>query len=198
MFANVDRRIGERIGCIHKVHTCQIFVRRHDVQSILALNTHEVRQSGTRTNEYSLEAFCLKLVGGDCLADDTVGGEYYAHLLQILYLYVNDAVWQTELWNTIFQHTANLVQCLEYMYLVALLHHVTGKAQSRRTATYYSHLNSVLWCHVGYGDVATLTFKVGSKTLQITDSYSRFVHLQMDTLAFALFLLWANTATYGW
>ena len=88
------------------------------------------------------------------------------------------------------------MQCLEYVYFITHFHHVACKAQSRRTATYNSYFYSVLWCHIRDGDVSALTLKVGCETLQITDSYGRLVHLQMDTLALALFFLRTNATAY--
>ena len=65
------------------------------------------------------------------------------HLAEVLYLDVNNGVRQTELRNTIFEHTANLVQSLEYVNVVALLHHIASERKSCRTRTYYSNLYAV-------------------------------------------------------
>ena len=81
------------------------------------------------------------------------------------------------------------MQRLEDMHLVALLRHVASKAESRGTATNYSHLYAVLRSKVGQSDVAAFALEVGCETLQVADSHSRLVHLQMDTLALALLLL---------
>ena len=51
----------------------------------------------------------------------------YAHLAQVLYLHVNDGIWQTELWYAVFQHTANLMQRLKHIYVITLLHHIASK-----------------------------------------------------------------------
>ena len=55
------------------------------------------------------------------------------HLAEVLNLYVNDSVWQTELWNTILEHTANLVKCLEYINVIALLDHIACERKTCRT-----------------------------------------------------------------
>ena len=130
MFAYIKRCICERVGCIHEVDTSKVFVRRHDVQRILALDIHKVGQTSTRSDEDTLEAFSLELVDSYSLPNYAVGLELNAHLLQVLYLNIHDVIRQTELWNTIFQYAANLVQCLEHMHLVTLLRHVASKAES--------------------------------------------------------------------
>ena len=50
------------------------------------------------------------------------------HLSEVLNLYIDNLVGQTELGDTILQHTTNLVQCLEYVNIVALLNHIASKA----------------------------------------------------------------------
>ena len=49
------------------------------------------------------------------------------HLAEVLYLNVHDSVRQTELWNTIFQHTADFVESLEDINVITLLHHITSE-----------------------------------------------------------------------
>ena len=109
LLTQVDRGVAMRIGCIHQVYTGKIFVRRHDVQGIFSRNVHEVRESGSRTYEESLESLFFQVFYGNGLAYDAVCNELYAHLLKIFNLYIHDSVRQTEFRNTIFQYTANLV-----------------------------------------------------------------------------------------
>ena len=120
-----------------------------------------------------------------------------AHLGQVLNLHVNDGIGQTELGDTIFQHAANLVKRLEHIHVVALLHHVAGEAQSRRTRAHDGNLDAVGGSNLGQGDIATLALEVGGKALQIADGNSLTATLQVNTLALALLLLWANTAANG-
>ena len=135
----------------------------------------------------------LKLFYANGLTDDNVCLEVDTHLGKVLNLYVDNFVWQTEFWNTIFQYAANLVQCLKDVDVVALLYHVASEAQSSRTRTYDSNFDAVGWRNLGQRDVAALALKVGSEALQIADSYGRLVHLQVDTLALTLFFLWTYT-----
>ena len=123
-------RVGCRISRIHEVHTREVFVRRHDVYSILARNVHEVRQAGTRTDKYSLEALLLKFLYRDCLSYDYVSLEMHAHLSEVLDLHIDNTVRKTELRNAILQHTADFVKCLEHINIESLLYHIASETQS--------------------------------------------------------------------
>ena len=130
MLTHVHRCVGIGVGSIHQVDAGEIFVRRHDVDGVLSRDAHEVGKTSTRTHKDTLEPIILQLLNGDGLAHDAVGNEVYAHLLQILYLYINNTVGETELRDTIFQYTTNLMQCLEDMHLIAQLSHIAGETQS--------------------------------------------------------------------
>lgn len=86
------------------------------------------------------------------------------------------------------------MECLEDIDLKAFLHHVTGKAQSRWSTAYDSHLDTIARCYLRQFTVTMLTLIVGSEALEIANGHSGLVHLQMDTLALALLLLWTDTA----
>ena len=72
----------------------------------------------------------LQVFHGECLADDDVGLEVYAHLAQVFYLHVDNLVGQAEFGYAILQHTANLMKGLEDVDVVAQLGHVACKAQT--------------------------------------------------------------------
>ena len=131
----------------------------------------------------------------DGLANNDIGLEVYPHLSQILDFHIYNLVGQTELRDAVLQYATNLVECLEDVNIITFLHHITRERQSGRTRTYNSNLNAVGWCNLRQTDIAALTFVVGSETLQIANGYCWFVHFQVDTLAFALFLLRTNTTT---
>ena len=120
-----------------------------------------------------------------------------AHFGEIVDFNIHDGVGQTEFGDTIFQHAANLVKRLEYIHVVALLDHVAGKAQSRRTRAHYGNLDAVRGSNLGDRHVATLALEVGGKALQIADGNGLTATLQMNTLALALLLLRTNTAADG-
>ena len=117
------------------------------------------------------------------------------HLGEVLDLHVNNLVGQTELGDTIFQHTTDLMEGLKHIHVVTFLHHVTGKRQTGRTRTNDGNLDAIGRGYLRQRDIATLTLEVSSKTLQITDSHGLGVHLQVDTLALTLLLLWTDTTT---
>ena len=123
--------------------------------------------------------------------------ELHAHLAEIVYLNIDNLIGQTEFGNTILQHSANFVKCLEYMYVKAVLGHFASETQTGRTRTDNRYFDAVLRCHIRQCDTIAFTFIIGGETLKITYGHSRFVHLEMDTFAFTLFLLGAYAATYG-
>ena len=186
------------VGCIHEIDACEILVRRHYVQAVLARYAHEVGQSGSRTHEYALEAIGFQVVYGDGLAHYAVCGELHAHLPEVVYLHIYYPVGQSEFWDAVFQHTAYFVQGLEHMHLIASLRHVAGKAQSRWARAYYGYFHAVgrlyLWCHAH----AALTLEVGRETLKVAYGHSFLTHLEVYALTLALLLLRTYTAADRW
>ena len=81
--------------------------------------------------------------------------------------------------------------------IIAPFSHVASERQSSRTTTYYRYSFAISGCTLGQDHHPKLAFVIRSKALQITDSYRLVLHLMVDTLAFALLLLWANTAAYS-
>ena len=186
-----------RIGCVHQVHAGQVLIGWHNVQGILARNIHEVRQTCTRTHEDALETLFVQVLYGNCLTNNAVGNEFYTHFLKILNFYIHDGIRQTELWNTIFQYSANLVKCLEYSYVESLLGHIACETQTGRTRAYYCYLYTIGWFQFWNGNVSALALVVSCKSLKISDCHCRLVHLEVDTFALALFLLWTYTTANG-
>ena len=129
----VERSVGLRVGGIHEVHTRQIFVRRHDVQIVLARNIHEVGQTCATCHEDALKSFILKLLCADGFTNDYVSLEVHTHLLQVVDFNVDNLVGQTEFGNTVLQHTANLVQGFEHVHFIAQLRHIASERKAGRT-----------------------------------------------------------------
>ena len=94
-----------------------------------------------------------------------------AHLREVLYLHVDNLVGQTELRDAVFQHTANLVQGLEDIDIIAFLHHIACKAESGRARANDGDLDAVGWSNLGQRDVAALTLIVSGETLQIANGH---------------------------
>ena len=112
---------------------------------------------------------------------------------KVLDFYIHNLVGQTELGDTVFQYAADFVQCLEYGNIVTIFRHISGERQTGGSRTDYSNLNAVLFFDFRHGDLSAFPLVICGEAFQITDGNRLFVHLQMDTLGFALFFLRAHT-----
>ena len=90
---------------------------------------------------------------------------------------IHDLVGQTEFGNTVFQYTADFVQCFEYGNIVAVFRHIPCKRQAGRTRTDYGNLDAVLFFDFRYGDLSAFTFIICGEAFQIADGNRLFVHL---------------------
>ena len=193
-----NRCIRIRIGCIHEVNTCKILVTWQDIDGVFARNTHEIRQSCTRTNEDSFESLCLQLVDRDGFTNDGIGLEVYTKPTKVIYFNINNLVREAEFRDTILQNATYLMQCFEDIHLISTLHHVSCEAQTRWSWTHNSHLDAVGWCYFRQCNLPTLALIVGCEAFQIADSDSWRLHFKMYTTALTLFLLWTNASANGW
>ena len=73
----------------------------------------------------------------------------HAHAAQVVNLYVDNPVGQPELRYAILQHSANLVESLKHVDIIALLGHVARKAQSGRARSHHGNLHAVGRGHLG-------------------------------------------------
>ena len=137
----------------------------------------------------------MEIVITQRLADNAILLEVDTHLAQTVDLHIDNAVGQTELRNTIFQYTTNLVQGLINSHIVTSFRHVSGKRKSGRTGTDNSYLDAIARSHLRHRDLTTFALVISRKTLQIANGHSRLAHLQMDTLALTLLLLRTDTTT---
>jgi len=128
-----DRRIAIRIGSIHQIDTCQVFVGRHHPDQVLSRNIHKVRKPGAAGSEDSFETIRMQIVITDCLADNTVCHELHTHLAQPFNFYIHNLIRQAEFGNTVFQHTTDFVQSFEHRHVIATLCHITGKRKAGGT-----------------------------------------------------------------
>ena len=101
-FTECNWRIRFRISCIHQIDTRQVFIGRHDIDTVLSWYIHEVRQTGTRTDKYSLESVCFQILNTDSFANNTIFHECNTHLGQVVNFYIYNLIRQTKLRNTIF------------------------------------------------------------------------------------------------
>ena len=116
--------------CTHKVDTSQVFVGRHHADEVFARDVHKARKTCARTNEDAIEAHFVNLVVRDCLANNYIGHEVYAHVAKSIDFGFDNAIGQTEFGNTILEHTANVVECLENGNLIAELCHIGSESQA--------------------------------------------------------------------
>ena len=128
-----QRCVGRRVGSVHEVDAGQVFVAGEDAVEVLSGDIHEARQTGSGTDEDTLEALLFEFFDGDGLADDGVCMELYTEGAQAVDLFVHDSVRQTELGDAVFEHTADLMQRLEDMHFVTVFGGIAGKCQSGRT-----------------------------------------------------------------
>ena len=124
--------------------------------------------------------------------------ELHAKFAKPVNLDVHNSIRQTELRNTVFEHTADFVQRLEDMYFIAVFGSIASESQTCRTGTYHGYLGAVKLSAWLFGSGDTLVRVVGAKTLEITDGHCRVFHLQVNTIRLTLFLLRAYTTAHRW
>jgi len=188
-----QRRVGILAGRIHEVDACQVLVAGENAVEVLAGYVHETRQTGTGADEDGLVAFGLKIIHAEGLTDNRILAELNAHGFEAIYLAIDDGVGQTELRNTIFEYAAYLVESLEDGDAVAVLGHITGESEAGRAGAdhgdaWFSIVQRCLWLF------SIVLGIVGDEALEVTDSHRFAIHLEVDTLCLALFLLRANTS----
>ncbi len=130
-----DRSIVGIIVGFHQITSCQILVRREHLIGILSRDSHEHRKSGSRSDEYGLKPFILhELVDRRGFADHNVCLELYAEFFHLLDLFRNNPLLrETELRNSVYEHTAKLMQCLEYCHIVSHLCKIACAGQTGRS-----------------------------------------------------------------
>ena len=189
-----DRSSGVGIKSLHQVASGQVLVGREDTVGILTGDTHELRQSGTGTDEYSLKTFLIhQLVDGHGFTYHHVSLNMNAERFYILDFFChNTGLGKTELGNTVYQYTACLMQCFENGHIISQLCQISGTGKTSRAGTDHSYLLTVLLC-CGSGLDAILSCPVSHKTLQLTDG-DRISLKATDTFSFTLAFLRAYTA----
>ncbi len=120
------------------------FVRRIDAIKMFAGNAHELRQPRAGADKHRVVAFLVhQFVDGDRASHDYVGLKLHAHGAHVIDLLTDDRLRQAEFWNAIHEHAADLVQRLENVHLVALLHQVPRRRQAGGAAVHDGNLLSV-------------------------------------------------------
>ena len=192
---DINRCIILIIVRTHQVSTGQKLVCRNNAVQVLALDTHKTWKTSSRADKDSRETLLVQQrIDGNSTTYDNIRLKLYAQTTHIVNLTSNNLLLrQTELWNTIHQHSAQLVQSLEYRNLITHLRQVAGTSQARRTATDNSYLLTI---GSNLNTTLTLVLKapIANKTLQLTDSHRLALNTE-DTRALALCLLRTHTTT---
>ena len=178
----------------HQIDAREELVGRVHALQALARNAHEPGQARARTDEHRLVAHFEQLVDGDRLANDHVGLDVDAQLLQAVDLLAHDILGQAEFRHAVHQHTARGGQRLVHRHLIAQLCKVTGRRQPGRAGADDRHPVPVGHGHGGlFG--AVLPMPVGHKPLQTADAHA-FRFDAANTFALALVLLRAHAAAH--
>ena len=191
------RRVVPGLGCAHQVDAREVLVAGHDADEVLARDVHEPRQACARCHEDARKSLLLQVLYGQCLAHDSVGHERHAQFPQTVNLHVHNLVGQTELGDAVFEHAAYLVKRLEDSHFVAVFRHISRESQTGRTGADDGYSLAVLGRCFGRNDLAVLALVVSHETLQIAYSHRLFLHLVVDALGLALFLLRAYATAHG-
>src|SRR5208337_2786898 len=172
------------------------FVSGVDAIEVFAGNAHELRQSSAGADVDGVESlFVHEFIDGDGAADDDIGFEFNAHLAHVVELLANDLLGQAKLGNTVDQHSAQLVKCLEDSHFVTLLNQVPGDGEARRAAADDCYFFSGRR-NVGQNVRAHALLVIGDKALQIANA-ERLHFFRQQTLAFAVILLRADSSGNG-
>ena len=200
LLPGVDRGEIVLAESLHKVVSRQELIGGENPVEILARNAHEFRQTGSRADKHSLEAFLVhQLVDGDRPSDNHIGLYFDSERLDSVDLALEDGVLRKpELRDAIFQHTAGLVEGFEDRDIVAFLGQVGGAGQACRSGTDDGNLRAARgrsgWrldrIGAGRGRV------VGHKPLQFADGHRLTLDTE-DAAALALALLRADTSADG-
>ena len=190
-----DRGDGIVVVGLHQVGAGQELIGGVDALVALAGDVHKVGQTGAGADEHGLIAVLKELVDGQGLADDHVGLDVHAELLEALDLLGNDVLGQTELGNAVDQNAAGGVQGFKDGDLIALLGQIARAGQAGGTGAADGDLVTV-GSGLDGGMVDVGVVPVGHEALQAADGNGLKLHAEV-ALALALGLLRADTAADG-
>ena len=94
----------------HQIDARQHFIGAENSGRGFPQNAHELRQTGSAADKDRLEAFIFQFLHRQGLADNDVGFNHNAQVFQLIELFVNDPLRQTEFRNAIAQDAARLMQ----------------------------------------------------------------------------------------
>src|ERR1035441_1096594 len=164
---------------------------------MFAGNAHKLRQPSAGADKHGIVAFFFhQFVDGDGASHDYVGFKLHAHGAHVIDLLTDDPLWQAEFWNAIHEHATDLVQCLENVHLVPLLHQIPRRRQAGGAAAHDGNFLSRRRRLGQVADVEVALFIVGDEALQVSDA-QRLNLLAHQTAAFAVIFLRTDAAGDG-
>ena len=178
---------------LHKIGTGQKLIGAVDTQKVLSRDVKELRQAGSGADEHCFISFLKELVHGDGLADDGIVYDLDTHLGQVLDLRGDNFLRQTELRNTVDQHTARFVEGFENGHVITHLAKITRTGQTGRAGTDHRDAVAVGLGRSRLGLILLRHVIVRYKAFQTADA-DRLAFQAADALGLALFLLGTHTA----
>src|SRR6185503_9854870 len=114
--------VFQRAVGAHEIDAREEFIRGIDPVQMLSRDPQEAGQTGTCRDKYRIVVFVAhQLIDGDALSDHDVRFELHTHSSQVVDLFANDGFRQTKLRDAVDKDAAQLMQCLENVYAMALL-----------------------------------------------------------------------------
>ena len=178
---------------LHQVDSGQVLVGGVDTHVALARDAHEIGQTGAGGDEHCFKAHVVhNLIDGEDFADDHVGHDFDALLLQDVHLVGDDLFGQTELGDTVHQNAASHMGGFEDGDVVTPRGQVAGTGKAGRAGANNGDFVAVGldFCHFG---LAVGHVPVGDKPLQTTDG-DRLAFDAPDAFALTLGFLRADAA----
>jgi len=181
----------------HQIRAGQELVGGVDAIEVLALDLHEVGQSGAGADENGIEAHIgHQLINCVEFADDITGLDLDAHLLEIIDFGCHNCLGQTKFRDTVSQDTARFMERLEDGDFVAEKGEVGRDGQPGRAGADDGDFLAGRWSQFGNHGSAMFSFPVGHESFKIADG-DRSVFFGENTDLLALFFLRADTAANG-
>ena len=190
-----NRGVGILIKCLHQITSGKILICRENTVGVFSGNTHKLGKPGAGTDKYRAKALLVhKLVNGNSLSHYHIGLNFHTQGFYILnFLCHNRFLGKTEFRNTVYQHTARLMERLKNGHIIAHLCQIAGTGKTCRTGADYSYLLSLFLSRTLRLN-AVFSCPVGYETLQLTDRY-RVTLDSANTFSLTLCFLRTHTST---
>ena len=146
-----------------------------NVGKALAADIQRSRPPRSRSDEYWIVAVAEKVVYFQCAADSRIKAHLYLQLFEQLFVAIDDSVWETELGNSVTEHTADVVLAFENSHAVTVLRQYNGNGKPSGSRTDNGDALSVFW---SAGRAHTAEVSIGNKALDIVKLNGRILFSQ--------------------